>query len=773
METVKKITAKTVLPKIRSESLTLGILKFTLAFLLARILIFGSLSPFSLPFLMVFKGNIFVFFASVTGVLSNPLINPYKQVLTMFCTIILSLLTKTAFPKTDEQKIAPFVIFATSLIFNLIFIIFKEFTLYDIILCVFDAFISAVFYYILKTGALVIEKFKSRKLFTEAETAAFLILFALALSGIGSIYLPYGLQLGNIAGVYLVFLIAINTNLGFTAQASTLTGLAVGLSAENTGAFIATYSLCGLLSSVFKRYGKVALILGFVLGNTITGIFMAKENYLTISYAEIAIAGILMVLTPDKKIRKMFFHLINSSTEYDKANTVKEISASKLGKLSSAFRKLSETVNTEIDEVSKSENAINAIFDDTTDKFCKYCFLRGSCWVNDYETTAKVFVSSVEKIDQSGKITLKDLPDFFVKRCEKAEKIINNLQNLYEIYRLNEAWQYKIHERSNIFKEHFYDLGVIIDKLKDEITENPYFDNTISLELASEIEKSGIEVKDLTVIKDGDDNTQVEILLHSCNLRGKCFITIAEILEDYFDVPFERTGGHCGSRECRITFKECEIYRLSSSVKQISKNSGERCGDAYTFKALDNGSHFIALCDGSGSGNNAFNYAKATVRLLEDFLKTGFSKRSVLNLINATLLLGPDKDYFSTVDLFVVNLKNLNAEFVKKGAAATYILRENGEYDIIKGNSLPIGIAKTGREQVRKMRLSEGDLIVMASDGVVEAIDKEDWIIDAAQAAMVFSPDELAEIIIKIAQSAASDNKDDMTVIVTKIVQST
>ena len=769
MEKVKKLSSKAVLPKIKTETLALWTLKLTLSFLLSRISLFGGISPFSLPFLMVFRGNIFVFFASALGILSNPVINPYKQVLTMFCAVILSLLTKTAFPKTQEAKSAPAAVFTTSLIFNFIFIIFAEITLYHIILCVFEAFISLVFYFIFETATTVITKFKSRKFFTEAETVAVTVLFALALSGTGNVALPYGIRVGNVLGVYLVLIIAHNTNLGFTAQAATLTGLAVGLSMENTGAFIAAYSLCGLISSVFKKYGKTALILGFVVGNTIMGIFLADEAGLVISFAELAVSGVFAILTPEKRIKKLLFHFLNSSTEFDKANTVKEISAHKLNRLSTAFRKLSETVNTAREDALKGENAINSIFEDTTDKFCKYCFLRGSCWANDYEKTAEIFLSAMEKIDKSGEISLRDLPDTFVKKCEKSEKIINNLKNLYEIYRLNEAWQYKIHERSDIFREHFYDLGVIIDKLKDEITENPYFDSGLSVELASELEKSGAEVKDLTVIKDKSDNTEVEILLHSCGFSGKCFKKIPQILEGFFDVPFEKTSGHCGSGECRLTYKECEIYRLKNSVKQISKKEGERCGDVYTVRAMDNGCHFIALCDGSGSGNKAFNYAKATIRLLEDFLKTGFSKRSVLNLINATLLLGPDKDYFSTVDLFVVNLKNLDAEFVKKGAAATYIFRENGEYDIIKGNTLPIGIAKNTREQVRKMRLNVNDLVVMASDGVVEAIDKEDWIVDAVNATNIYVPEELADIIIKIARSAKGEQADDMTVIVTRI----
>ena len=35
----------------------------------------------------------------------------------------------------------------------------------------------------------------------------------------------------------------------------------------------------------------------------------------------------------------------------------------------------------------------------------------------------------MEKIDKSGEISLRDLPDTFVKKCEKSEKIINNLKN--------------------------------------------------------------------------------------------------------------------------------------------------------------------------------------------------------------------------------------------------------------------------------------------------------------------------------------------------------
>ena len=153
--------------------------------------------------------------------------------------------------------------------------------------------------------------------------------------------------------------------------------------------------------------------------------------------------------------------------------------------------------------------------------------------------------------------------------------------------------------------------------------------------------------------------------------------------------------------------------------------------------------------------------------LLEEFLKTGFSKASSVKIINSSFLTTESEDIFSTIDLGIVDLKNGDFEIVKKGAAPTYIMRANGDFDVIKNNTLPLGVFGGEKGKIKKTVLMPDDIIVMASDGISDAINKEDWIVDALSAINSTDTEHIAETIMKIAVTSESD--DDKTVIVGKL----
>ena len=188
-----------------------------------------------------------------------------------------------------------------------------------------------------------------------------------------------------------------------------------------------------------------------------------------------------------------------------------------------------------------------------------------------------------------------------------------------------------------------------------------------------------------------------------------------------------------------------------------------------SLKTLENSSSYVILCDGSGSGDTASLYSGNTVKLLEEFLRTGFSKSTSVKLINSSLMFNRENDYFSTIDLSIFNLKSGELEILKKGACPTYIKKSNGEYLVIEKDSLPIGIIDEEECVTDIVKLRENDIIVMVSDGIYSAIEKEGWIIEALKAIKSDDPEIIADTLLKIATSTKNKDKDDMTVIVNRL----
>ena len=753
-----------------SKYKNIGILS-VIGFLIGRINIFSSLSPFSLSFLLASGNNPIVLIFTLLGIISTNTLNVPKYVLTVFFGVTLSTLIKWIFPNINKDKVNPTISFISLFTFSLCFTLFKDYVIYDILLVLFESIISFLSYFVLKKGIISILKINAKKYFTLEEITTFLIILTILISGIGDIYIYDIINLKNVISVYIVFLGASLSNIGIGSQIAAFMGIAAGIGSDYMGVFIATYCVNGLIASTMSKYGKVISVLGFTLGNVFMNILMGFEYYMVINYPEILIASFFYILLPDILIKRIFL----TNTEYglnnDSASTIKKIATVKLDRLSFAFRKLSDTIcSTLIKNDKLKEDNSSAFYDEVGEKVCKKCALRFYCWQKDYDTTKKAMSQIVKKINLKGTANRDDFPDYFKGKCVKVNEVLQAIISLYEIYRLNSVWQSKMKENAKIYKDQFLELSDIVENLKNEIEKNPYFDKNLSLEISSKLENDGINIKNLSVIKDCNENTQIELTLFPCQKKDKCYKFIEQRLSEILDIPFIKISGKCSFKECVLKFKECESYSLKSSVKQCSKNKNEKSGDNYSIKTLDNSSRYIILCDGSGSGETASFYSKNTIKLLEEFLKTGFSKSASVKLINSSLMCNKENDYFSTIDLSIMDLKNAELEILKKGACPTYIKKANGEFLVIRNNSFPAGIIDEKKEIPQKIKLSENDLIIMISDGIYDSLDKEDWIIEALKAINSNDPDVISDLILKIAQSTENRDRDDMTVIVSKCV---
>lgn len=774
MELMENVLSARETPKLK---LTSGIRKYRniilltcLSVLIARFHCLGGLSPLTLPFVLACQANVFVFSGAITGLLLTPEVNSFRYALMLLCAVLVDKFISITFPKLERRKYRPYLIFGVSFVFSWIFILFTNFTPYDVLLTVFEAFISAVFYLIYKKGMPLFTSSSRKHFFTSEDTTAAAIMITCAIAGIGNLVLPFSIYIKNIIGVLAVLLFSMMGNLGLASQAAALMGLATGISGNNMGIFLATYVLNGFCCSVFSKYGKLTCILGFTIGNIVTSIFLVEERLMVIGFPEIAIASVLFVLIPDKFFDRIFKNVQNSSSEYDKAAIIKDIATVKLDRLGLAFRKLSDTILSAMNKTKPANlNDMGALFDAVADKVCKKCALRSYCWQKDYTETMDAMFKAAKKIEETGSAGIEDFPSYFSKKCVKANEVLHALGNLYEIYRVNTIWQNKLIENTSIYRDQFIEISNIVGNLKEEILSNPYFDAQLSAEISSELERNSIDVKKVNVIKNFNNQYEVEIRLYPCQEEMPCFEIISKVLQDMLHIPFYKDKGKCSHKECVLLFKECEIFHLNTHVRQSNKENNEKSGDSYCFKNLDNGHFFLALCDGSGSGSKANAYSSATIKLLEQFLKTGFSKDATLKLINTSMLIKTETDYFSTIDFGLIDLKNGTAEFMKKGAAPTYIRRKDGSCEIISVDNLPAGILNGGSEQTKRIKLQEGDLIIMVSDGICDAVNKEHWVIDALNAVNLSSPEDLSEILLKIAQSS-KNAKDDMTVMVSEVL---
>lgn len=214
------------------------------------------------------------------------------------------------------------------------------------------------------------------------------------------------------------------------------------------------------------------------------------------------------------------------------------------------------------------------------------------------------------------------------------------------------------------------------------------------------------------------------------------------------------------------------VFRLATAAARLPKRGGHISGDSFEAAPLSEGRFLLALSDGMGVGREAATQSKQSVRLLHQLLDAGFATEVAVKTVNSVLLLRSTEESFATVDLAQVDLGTGRAEFVKVGAAPSFIKR-GSDITVIKVPSVPIGIMNQVEVEPEFRNLRQGDLIVMITDGIWDVskndIDKERWLIDFLAREQTTDPEELAERLMARTLSLMPVPEDDLTVLVGKV----
>ena len=224
-------------------------------------------------------------------------------------------------------------------------------------------------------------------------------------------------------------------------------------------------------------------------------------------------------------------------------------------------------------------------------------------------------------------------------------------------------------------------------------------------------------------------------------------------------------------RRGKMALMECPSEKSFAAECAISSAAGEResvSGDTATAFETESGYFYSLISDGMGSGREA----KETSSLVADFMTRALEfnpeGQTVLKILNHTVR-HRRRECSATVDLFSVDLYRGDAEFLKSGAAASYVKRGSSIFRI-KSKTAPLGLLKSVDAERIKIELEGDDYIIMLSDGIAQSPDEAAWLLELLAKPPKRSLKEYADSILTAAQQNLN-HRDDMTVLVTKVVR--
>lgn len=210
------------------------------------------------------------------------------------------------------------------------------------------------------------------------------------------------------------------------------------------------------------------------------------------------------------------------------------------------------------------------------------------------------------------------------------------------------------------------------------------------------------------------------------------------------------------------------MYGTAGKIKEGEKISG----DNFSYMELEDGQVLMGIVDGMGSGGDASKDSEVVVDLIEDLLRAGFKEESTINLINSILLSKGNNQTSTAIDLAIADLYSGKCNFIKLGAAASFIKR-NQWIEVMKSTTLPVGILREVDYESKSKKLYDGDYIIMVSDGILEVFpgeNKENEFTNFLMDIKIKNPKEIADYILDYACKLSKDDvRDDMTVLVSGI----
>ncbi len=287
-------------------------------------------------------------------------------------------------------------------------------------------------------------------------------------------------------------------------------------------------------------------------------------------------------------------------------------------------------------------------------------------------------------------------------------------------------WEKRREEDRQLFGSQLRQMAEVIERSASESVRIIRLGKRREKKIARMLLLEGLAADDLYLLEKEDGRRAVVITLSLRFPRAGKRICSDEEIAGYLSVLMKMNLVPCGKppffvgqTKQTMSFYEENRYCILSGFAKAVKEGEKTAGDNHGFFETMEGDFYAVLSDGMGSGEKACRDSRQIIEWIENFVTGGVSSATALRLINDALIMGGENKNMSTVDLCRINLHNATAEFIKVGAAATFLKHAEGVEEI-QGSGLPLGIFTRPELFNVKRRIADGDYIFLFSDGITD-----------------------------------------------------
>lgn len=738
-----------------------------------------------------------VYISSLIGTIIK--FNTSSIITYIIISVLFLLLTLIKKPTRNEEKTEQLnlggYLFISVLAVLIGKMIFTNFYVYDLMVSIILSIATYIFYKIFVNSIQVISKYGIKRAFSIEEIVGASLLIAIAASALGNITI-FSFSIRNIICIFIILLLGYRNGILVGGVSGITVGIVLGIIGGGTTNLIAAYAISGMLAGILNRFGKIGVIVGFLLGNIIISYVSNGGAQNMIMFQEILIASIGLLAVPKSfkiNVEDIFPHtlLLPESTGRIEAS---EDTILKLNTISKTVDEMSKNIKqpSSNDENFKAfEDKLQLNIQDLQDNILyEYIFENRNDIINDiYDSliqngvlTDNMLIAILAKHN----IYLMNSNDLEAKELEQEQirKMLKSINLSFNQCKKDIIWTKKIDENNRQVSNELDLVKDAIDNIANNIGYRPTNDNYYEQKtnIKNELEAEKIKLIDLRISKEKSGRYIVKAYIDRCNeiTDFECPIKkiqkiISSELHQNMEVDDQKCGMRLNKDICEFTYISSAKYMLQIGIAKAKKNDSIVSGDIISNMKLKDGKYMLAISDGMGSGPNALKNSKIAISMLERLFSSGFNKETAINLINSAILTSNKSEMYATLDIGIFDLYEGKVELLKNGACPTYI-KSNNNVSIIESNSLPTGILNDIKIDTFEKKIENNTIMVMCSDGILDSnkeyANHEIWLKNLLENIQTDMPERIADIILK--ESIDNDigkPTDDMTVIVSKIIK--
>lgn len=662
-----------------------------------------------------------------------------------------------------RPAVAPIVAFLAMTSASLVSLFAVSMEMYSVIMAITEALLSAACAYFLQKTIQILQT-RQNVLTLKRSDVVSLIISAVAVIVSLTNITAGGVSFGRLTASFLVLFCACIGGESWGAISGILCGASVCLAMFPKVQLLGIYAVAGLVAGLFSSLGKFgsagsfAMTFGALSVMTVSGPILPIlcENFIT---------TVGLMLIPEKILETVHTRVFCRTTE-NNSTSVRQLLFERLEDASDALTEISRTTQAVSQKLDKAKaGSLEQVYDEAIDNVCLRCGLKTRCWQQEYGDTMEVFNHLTAILRKNGNICEEDFGYPLSARCNRRDTLCRYINQGYQELTAKEGMSRKVARVRSVVTDQFEGLAQLLQGLSEELYSISGYEQQTAQRVNDYLTEKRYRIERVSCYRDEEGRSFLQM---DCEKYRAARLDLKQMAKELsgvcdceFDLPqkTELQSQNKDTAMTRLVFREKAEFQAEYACTQHICQGYRICGDACQGFTDRHFVQHIVLSDGMGSGTAAAVDSNMTVSLITKLIDAGVSYTAALKIVNSALLVKSGEESLSTIDIAAINLYTGYAKFYKAGAAPSFVKR-GGRVITVESTSLPAGILTSVEFEEKGLRLADGDLLVMVSDGATAC--GEEWLKNVIEH---FAEDgnlqALCDDIVTTAKLRRSDDHDD------------